>query len=113
MPSVGYLLAFCTRRLARAARRLASAACSVWLAEATCGSSVLRSSSWKSVHQLPRGIWSCGEAVCHSAFSPESASGLASLKAGAAGTDGALYLGPTMHQASVRQPISAALRDAG
>src|ERR1700761_1004298 len=111
MPRVGYLLAFWMRRLPRAACRLASAILRVWLASATCGSRVLRPSSWKMVHHAPRGMVSWGLAVCQSGVSLKElggALGLSSLKAGAVATEWVLYLGPTMQPARAR----VAARDA-
>jgi len=74
MPKVGKRSALRTCTSASAARRLASAWRSVWLAASTCGSSALSWASLKSVHQAPRGMASAGRLGFHS---PEMSAELA------------------------------------
>ena len=92
--------------MARAARKLASAAATVWLETTTWPSNAFNSGSWNISHHWPRITSSFGSAVFQPPISFDC-SGVNSLKAAGVWTDGFAYFGAKLHPANKARHASA------
>ena len=90
---------------ARAWRNRASAAFNVWLDTSTCSSRPFSSALPNNCHQSARSVVSAGCACFHPGDSVNDFGGC-SLNAGAAGTGGRVYFGPTVQPASASPQIA-------